>query len=165
MKRILLPLGLAALCCTAAGAQQAPDSGPRLEVRVDSVTVYLTAEDIAGLPRDTVTARIHDGPPMTWSGPLVSTVLERAGASFARLKGAALARYLLVVARDGYRTVYAAGELDRDLTGRRVILADRVNGAPLADADGPWRIISEGDARPARWSRQVSALYLLEAEP
>ena len=118
----------------------------------------LTASELSSLPQDTVRARAHDGPEQLFVGPRLSTVLERAGVRLDSLRGRALAQYVLVEARDNYRVVFAIAELSNGFTTRRVILAQSVDGHALSDEQGPWRIVVEGELRPARWVRQVSAI-------
>ena len=79
------------------------------------------------------------------------------------LRGARLASYVLVTARDGYRAVYSLAELDPTLGNRKVFLVDRCDGKPLDDEDGPLRLIAPEDARPARWVRQVQSITVVAA--
>jgi hypothetical protein len=72
--------------------------------------------------------------------------------------------YVLVVeAADGYRASFSLGEVDPELTGRTVLLADLRNGAPLEGDLGPLRLVVPDDRRPARWVRQVTAVRVVGA--
>jgi hypothetical protein len=44
--------------------------------------------------------------------------------------------------------------------GERVILADLMDGNPLDERTGPFQLVVEGDLRPARAVRMVSAIRL-----
>ena len=121
--------------------------------------------NVAKLPRSTVKAKGHDGKEATSEGIALVEILELAGVEFGeRLRGKALANYLLVEAADGYRAVFALHELDLAFNDRVIILADRRDGSPLTARDGPWQIVVVGEKRQARWVRQVVALTIRNAE-
>ena len=75
--------------------------------------------------------------------------------------GPALAQAVVVRAADGYTVVFGLAELDPGVRTNRIILADTVDGAPLTAEDGPFRLVAEGDVRPARSVRQVSAFQIV----
>jgi DMSO/TMAO reductase YedYZ molybdopterin-dependent catalytic subunit len=93
------------------------------------------------------------------SGVTLVEVLRLAGApTGGELKGAALAKYVVVSAADGYRAVFSLAEVSPALTDAVVLLADRRNGKPLAPSEGSCRLVVPGDKRQARWVRQVVGL-------
>src|SRR5262249_34494308 len=96
----------------------------------------------------------------SYTGPALDAVLGLAGGQTEHLRGKALAQYLVVEARDGYRVAFGVAELGRDFTARRIILAHSLARQALTAQEGPWRLAVEGELRPARWVRQVSALRL-----
>jgi len=125
--------------------------------------VPLDEATLTKLPRESVKASAH-GQNLDCEGISLAGLLRATGAMPADpLRGPQLARYLLVTARDGYRAVYSLAELDPSLTDRRVLLVDRCDGKPLGTDDGPLRLIAPGDARPARWVRQVKSLTVVTA--
>jgi hypothetical protein len=140
-----------------AGAQASP---PALQVQIGDSTQTIAAARLRGMPADTIRAAIHDGPEQVFVGPSLEEILESVGVRLDSLRGAALRQYVVVEASDGYRVVFAIAELSESLSGRRVILAHTVDGQPLGANEGPWRVVAEGDRRPARWVRQVAALRL-----
>ena len=79
----------------------------------------LSAEQLQGLPQDTVRASAHNGPEQVFVGPQLRAVLAAAGARLDTLRGRALAQYAVVDARDDYRVVLAVAELSPDFTGRK----------------------------------------------
>ncbi|MBD0320903.1 MAG: molybdopterin-binding protein, partial [Gemmatimonadetes bacterium] len=86
----------------------------------------------------------------------LSELLARAGVPAGeRLRGPALATYVVVEAADGYRAVFSQAELDPALGGRRVLVADARDGRPLGGAEGPLRLVSPDDRRHSRWVRQI----------
>ena len=129
-------------------------------------SLRLSAEDLAHLPRTSVHARDHDGRDTEFSGVALAEGLRLAGApAGAEIKGAALAKYVVVSAADGYRAVFALPELSPDFTDAMVLLADHRDGKPLAASEGPLRLVVPGDKRQARWVRQVISLIVRSAPP
>ena len=93
---------------------------------------------------------------------LVAELLKRAGAaSGADLRGSAVAAYVVATGNDGYQAVYSAAELDPVFTGSEVIVADSVEGKPLFDYQGPFRLIAPKDTRGARSVRMLEKLELV----
>jgi len=45
----------------------------------------------------------------------------------------------------------------------RIILADTMNGKPLAPNEGPFKMVVPGDKRSAHWVRMVTALRIESA--
>jgi hypothetical protein len=135
-----------------------------LLVEIAGATRALTHAELRALPADTVVVQFHDGPRHRFVGPSLAAVLTAAGGDLDSLRGRGLAQYVLVEASDGYRVVFAVAELTADFRATRTILALSVDGAPLA-RDGPFRVIAEGDLRPARSARNVVALRLRAAAP
>jgi hypothetical protein len=126
-------------------------------------TVTLTAADLSKLPQHTIAASEH-GSPATFEGVLLADVLAKADVPFGeKMHGKSMAMYLLVEAADGYRAIFALQELDPQFTDRKIYLADKRDGKPLSDKEGPFRIVVPDDKRPARWVRQVTALRVRQA--
>lgn len=125
----------------------------------------LTAADLAKLPRRTLRAKAHDGKEASFEGIEIGDVLKLAGVkSGEQLRGKELALVLVVGAADGYHAVFALPELDHAFTDRIIILADRRDGRPLAEKEGPLRIVVPDEKREARWVRQVVTLMIRRAE-
>lgn len=124
----------------------------------------LSAADLAKLPRQTVSAKNHDGKAVTFEGVALVEVLRLAGVEFGeKLRGKSLALFLVVDAADGYRAVFALPELDPAFTDGVILLADGREGKALSEAEGAWRIVVPGEKRQARWVRQVVALTIRRA--
>ncbi len=121
----------------------------------------LTLDTIAKRPHQRVSLT-HDGATNVYEGPLLSVLLRDIDAPLGvRFHGQAATDVVLVRARDGYQVVLSLGELDPSVhAGAKVILADRADGEPLDDHDGPFRLVVEGDAKPARSERQVADITL-----
>lgn len=165
---IALAVGLSA--CAGAGpvrethSAHAEHGGRASEPAAPSpLVVPLDSATLARLPRENVQATAH-GQSLDCEGVSLAAVLRAAGALPAdKLPGPQLARYVLVDARDGYRVLYSLAELDPGTGKRRVLLADRCDGAALGEEDGPLRLIAPEDARPARWVRQVKSITVVTA--
>jgi len=111
----------------------------------------LSATDLAKLPRQTVSAKEHDGKTATFEGVALVEVLRLAGVEFGeKLRGKSLALFLVVDAADGYRAVFALPELDSAFTDQVIILADRRDGKALSEAEGQWRLVVPSEKRQSR---------------
>jgi hypothetical protein len=74
------------------------------------------------------------------------------------MRGNAMTTYVLASARDGYQVLFSLAELDPAFTSSEVIIADSIDGQPLVAYQGPFRIVSPKDARPARSVRMLQRL-------
>jgi len=149
---------LAILFATSAATAQTPAT---LTVVVDGTSKTVAASTLQQLPRDTATMVFHDQPPVRYQGVSLAAVLKSVGVRTDSLRGPALATRLVVEASDGYRIVLALSDLDASLGGRRILLADRMDGKPLPADEAPWRLIIPGDLRPARSARQVVTIRVI----
>ena len=103
----------------------------------------------------------HTGTAKHYAGVRLSDLLAKAGAPLGeKLRGSALAAYVLARATDGYAVLYSLAELDPALNANQIILADTMDGKPLDQQQGPFRVIVPVEKRPARWIRMVNALEL-----
>ena len=124
-------------------------------------TATITAAEIAALPRTSFTLDAH-GTKHVFAGPLLIDVLAKVGAQKGTaLRGPGLAQAVVVTASDGYRVVYGLAEADPGTRPNRIILADRADGKPMDAKDGPFRLVVEGDLRPARAVRMVGDIEVV----
>ena len=113
--------------------------------------VKVTAGEIAAMTHQKVSVDEH-GKTVTYEGLPLRLVLEKAGVTFGNnMRGKRLSTCLLVEASDGYRVVFALPELDPAFTDQVILLADRADGHPLDNKEGPFRIVIPGEKRMARW--------------
>lgn len=118
----------------------------------------LTTADIKAMPRTTVTVS-EEGRDVKYEGVLVGELLKRAEAPVGRdLTGQAVASYVLCKAKDGYQVVFSLPELDPAFTSNDIIVADTIDGKPLFDYQGPFRIVAPHDKRGARSIRMVQSI-------
>jgi hypothetical protein len=136
---------------------------PAPPVREQTITV--TAATLAGLPRVNVEAKEHENPTATYEGVSLGAILERAGLPRGeKLRGKALRAVVLITASDGYQVVFTLADTDPAFTDRQSILADKKDGKPLSEKEGPFRIIAPSEKRPARWIRNVKTIAIKNVE-
>ena len=124
-------------------------------------TLTLMPADLKTLPRTRVEVK-EDARTIVYEGVLVGELLTRAGApAGADLRGNAVASYVIASATDGYQVVYSLAELDPGFTSNDVIVADTVDGKPLFDYQGPFRMVAPKDLRGARSIRMLERLELV----
>jgi len=152
-----------ALLALAAAAPAAAQSQASLQLVPESGAISeLSLDALRAMPQVELRGRIHDGPELVFRGPALDAVLALAGAPQGHdLRGPALRLVVLAEARDGYAVVYSLAELSPGLGGRRGIVAVEQDGKLLSDEDGPFRVVLEGEGRPARWIRQLERLRIL----
>jgi DMSO/TMAO reductase YedYZ molybdopterin-dependent catalytic subunit len=126
--------------------------------------IQLTLAEIAAMPRTTLQGKTHDGKEHTFEGVAMAELLRRAGLPQGEnVRGPILARYILVSAHDGYRAIFSLPEFDPAFTDTRALLADKMDGQPLNDRDGPLRLVLPAEKREARWVRMVERIEILAA--
>ena len=151
-----MALALAFSAATSLALAQAPTAAPAAEP-VETVivgqfgqTLTVTPQSLAGLDREQATM-INHGAAHTYEGVLLTELLRQVGApTGARLHAAADRVYLVVTGADGFRAVYSLAETDGSVQRHPTILADRMDGAPLPPHDAPYRLVVDGDQKPAR---------------
>lgn len=148
---------LAVLACFASHTLQA-------QVKVQGEVKHalqLTPAYLVKMTRVTASANDHDGKAHSYSGIAVSEILDSAGVTTGtQLRGKNLAKYMLVKCADGYEVVFSLAELDNNFTDRVVILADSVDGKPLPEGKGPYKLIVPGEKKPARSCFQVTDIII-----
>jgi len=155
VRKSLLFAAVLAIAAETLGADR-----PSVEVSGPTGTRQLTVAEIATLPRAKVTISDH-GTNATFEGTPLAKVLALVGApSGEKLRGGELAKCVLIEGADGYRVVFALPELDATFADRAILLADTRDGKPLSEAEGPLRIIVEGEKKQARCVRQVSRIRI-----
>ena len=127
---------------------------------LDGQQTRLTLADLDALPRVQIGANEH-GAQHVFEGALLRDVLAKVGAPAGKaIHGKELADVVIVEARDGYIVALGLAETDSTIRAERVILADRMDGAPLEADKGPFQLVIEGDLRPARSARMVSKIRI-----
>lgn len=127
----------------------------------------LTAADLKKMPRKSISVvNPHSQKKEAYEGVLLEEILHKAGAlSGQQMRGPAIATYVLAEAADSYCVVFSLAELDSAFLDSEVIVADTLDGAPLSDKEGPFKIVAPHEKRPARWVRMVTAITVVAATP
>ena len=125
----------------------------------------LKAEDLAKMPRETVSIPDQDGTKVEYEGVPLREILKRAGAPLGgQLRGKALASYVLAKAHDGYQVVFALGEVDAAFANEQILVADKRDGKPLFGYQGPFRLVCPNDKAGARSVRMLETLELVRLQ-
>lgn len=163
-KAFLLLLSLAAI--SHFSQAQTPAAAATVKVTGEVLKpLTLRLADLAAMPRTEAVARDKKGTPHTYSGVSLADIFKEAGVTTGKqLRGENLAKYVLVTCADGYQVVFSLAELDSSFTDRVVILADAMEGKPLAPGVGPFRIIVPGEKKPARGCFQVTSIAVRYAK-
>jgi len=127
------------------------------------VPVSLDDATLAALPRESVSARVHEATLHCEGVPLVALLRASGAIPEGRLGSPHLARYVLADARDGYRVLFSLAELDPGTGNRAAYVVDRCDGKALGDDTGPLRLLVPDDVRPARGVRQLDAITVVVA--
>ena len=65
---------------------------------------------------------------------------------------------------DGYKVLYSLAEINPAIHTGQVLVADTLNGKPIA-ADGAFKMISTEEKRPARWVRNLDKISVITVTP
>lgn len=82
-----------------------------------------------------------------------------------KTKNPLMRRVIIVTARDGYSVVFSMPEVLPMIGNRPVWVALQEDGKPLAENDGPIRLIVPDDGMPARGVHQVASITVTEVNP
>jgi DMSO/TMAO reductase YedYZ molybdopterin-dependent catalytic subunit len=128
-----------------------------------STPLVLTVADLKKMQRKTLTVVYpHSKKTETYEGVLLEELLRKAGvAQGEHLRGPAMATYVIAGAEDGYRVIFSLAELDSGILESEVIVADTMDGAALADKEGPFRLVAPHEKRPARWVRMLKSITVV----
>jgi hypothetical protein len=164
---ILLAVVLALVSSTAVTRAQNA-AAPAAELRITgavSTPLVLTVADLKKMPRKTLTVlNPHDKKTETYEGVLLEELLRKAGVPHGEdLRGPAMASYVIAEAEDGYRVVFSLAELDSGILDSDVLVADTLDGAPMAAKLGPFRLVAPHEKRPARWVRMLKSITVVRA--
>ncbi len=158
------------LCFGQQSSVPAQNNNATAELRISgdvATPLTLSASDLKKMARQTLkVVNPHEKKEETYEGVAVQDLLRRAGVpQNEKLRGAWMATYVVGEASDGYRVVYSLAELDSDFQDSNVIVADTLNGSPLGEKQGPFKMVAPHDKRPARWIRMLKSLTVLTAAP
>lgn len=133
-----------------------------LTVRAGERSITLSLAELQAMPQTTVSVfNAHSKQNETYSGPLVSDVLAKAGVALSeKTQHEVLHSYVLASGTDGYFVVFSGAELQPGLHKTQAIIAIAQAGQPLARS-GAFQLIDSVDVKPARWVRNLTVLSVV----
>jgi DMSO/TMAO reductase YedYZ molybdopterin-dependent catalytic subunit len=163
--RILL-LGWLCAAMVSGQADQQPTAPATLTISGDIPSkLTLKAEDLAKMPRETVSVPDQDGTKVQYEGVPLREILKRAGAPMEKeLRGKALASYILAKAHDGYQVVFTLAEVAPEFANEPILVADKRDGKPLFGYQGPFRLVCPNDKAGARSVRMLETLEIVQLQ-
>jgi DMSO/TMAO reductase YedYZ molybdopterin-dependent catalytic subunit len=94
-----------------------------------------------------------------YEGVPLEALLQKAGVPQGeQVRGAAMTSYVLVEAADDYHVIFSLAELDSSFQDSEVLVADTMDGAPLAPDQGPFKLVAPHEKRPGRWVKMVKSI-------
>jgi hypothetical protein len=137
-------------------------AGP-LKITFGDKSAEWTPATLAPLPHTTLNLHNeHAKANQTYSGVPLIDLLTRLGVPD-KPRGKDFRLYVVAEGSDGYQVVYSIGEISPDVHDGTVMIADSMDGKPLA-ANGPFQLVLTGEKRPARWVRNLAAIRVLTAQ-
>lgn len=144
---------------------EAKPVGPASPLRITfgAQSAEFTMEKLAALPHTSITVfNGHANANQTFSGVPLISLLKPLGVT-EQPRGKDFKLYIEAEGSDGYVVVYSIAEVTPYIHDGTVIVADAVDGKPLAD-NGPFQLVATGEKHPARWVRNLVAIRVLHAE-
>ena len=122
----------------------------------------LSLDELRALPHVTIEVMDeHEHKQEAYEGVPLVDLLKRAGAPQGeQIRGALMTTYVIAEGSDGYRALFSLAELDPAFEDSGVIVADRLDGAPMTGGIGPLRLVAPHDKRPARWVRMLQSITI-----
>jgi hypothetical protein len=129
-------------------------------------TTTLTLTDLTKLPQVTITAKDgHTGKDVTFTGPLVSDVLAKAGLVESEdTHQLILHSSVIATGADGYFVLYSGAELSQMFARSKAIVAIMRYELPNTEG-GLIQIVNPNDAKPARWVHGLASLNVMSIAP
>jgi hypothetical protein len=163
--RLLAVLGVVALAVAPAAVSQ---SAPADHISVGGEVARpfsVSLDELRALPHKTIQVmNEHDKKQETYEGVPLADLLKQAGVPQGEaVRGPALALYVIAQGSDGYRALFSLAELDASFQDSNVIVADRLDGAPMNASVGPLRLVAPNDKRPGRWVRMLQSITVAAA--
>ena len=126
--------------------------------------LQFTAAEWKVMARAKVTAKDHGGVEHSYEGvPLQALLLQAGVPQGDTLRGKSMTLVVVAEGTDGYRVAFSVAELDGNFSGAQVLVADTVDGKPLAIGEGPLRLVVPGDKVQARAVRMLKSITVVNA--
>lgn len=137
-----------------------------LNVTFQEHTITLKIDDLLALPQVTVHVHnAHRNTDETYSGPLLSDVLAKAGlVSNKETEPLILHSSVIATGTDHYFALYSAAEVEPTFSRGQVIVAVMKSGLPDTEGGNIQLINTEG-AKPARWIHGLADINVMSVSP
>lgn len=137
-----------------------------LQIAGNGQTTNVTMAALKADTHKTVTVHNpHTNADETYSGVPLIELLKQVGAPTGHdVHGKALSEYVVATGSDGYKAVLALAEIEPDFHPGDVLVADTIDGKPLDEKSGPFKLVVTEDKRPARSVRNLVSIELKSAE-
>jgi hypothetical protein len=137
-----------------------------VNVTFEGKVTTFNVEDLLNLPQVTVHVHnAHRNTDETYSGPLLSDVLGKAGLKASReTEPLMLHSSLVATGTDHYFVVYSVAEVEPSFSTGQVIVAVMKSGLPDTEG-GTIELVNTVDAKPARWLHGLSDLNVISVAP
>ena len=137
-----------------------------LNVTFQGRTITLKPEDLLNLPQVTVHVHnAHRNTDETYSGPLLSDVLARAGLIASKeTEPLILHSSVIATGTDHYFVLYSAAEVEPMFSRSQVIVAVMKSGLPDTEG-GNIQLINTDGAKPARWVHGLADINVMSVAP
>lgn len=127
--------------------------------------ITMSVKDLDKFPHVELKAKDRTGKEHTYKGTMLASVLDSAGATLgADLRGEHLLKYVSIKAGDGYEVLFSLAEVDPEFSSQQVLLATMVDGKPLPNGEGPFRIVVPEEKKPTRWIRNITSIQVKSAK-
>ncbi len=142
---------------------ESPLPAGTLRITFEDRSADWTPATLAALPHQSVTVlNGHTRKSLTFSGVPLMDLLTRLGVPN-KPEGELLRLYMVAEGADGYKVVYSLPEVAPVLSHSTVIVADAMNGKPLAGSV-PLQLVNNGDKGLSRCVRELMAIRVLSVE-
>ena|SRR5260370_244442 len=138
----------------------------QLTVRgLNGETVTLTPEEIAAIPRKTVSVfNAQTKANEKYAGVALADLLAKVGVPQGEsIKGKLFMTAVVAQGTDKYSVLYALAEVDPSIHTGDVIVADSMDGQKLGK-EGAFKMVSTEERRPARWVRNLTEISVIEVK-
>jgi hypothetical protein len=137
-----------------------------LNVTFEGRTITLSVQDLLNMPQTTVHVHnAHRNADETYTGPLLSDVLDKAGLHNGReFEPIILHSSIIATATDHYFVLYSTAEVEPGFNKGQVIVAVMNSDLPNSEG-GTIQLINTSDAKPARWVHGLSNINVMSIKP
>jgi len=151
------------VCIALIGSLSTPSAFcQQIAVTGDAATpITISAADLAKMTH--ISGTVLEGDTVvTYQGVQLSEILKKAGVPFGGgIKGAELLGVIIAKGEGGKTVAFTYGEIDPDIGGTSIIVADQVGGVPITGEHGPLHLVVLTDRGNARFIDKIATLQLM----